>query len=98
VRLHPVEPPGATPVAPAPAPARLSSDLRARLRELGAAAADGQLAAVGRLMAAIRPEAIGDEAWRRLGDAAQAYDFQRLETLVHVLLAAPEAAEGAGAA
>jgi len=98
VRLHPVEPPGATPVAPAPASARLSSDLRARLRELGAAAADGQLAAVGRLMAAIRPEAIGDEAWRRLGDAAQAYDFQRLETLVHVLLAAPEAAEGAGAA
>ena len=55
-------------------------------------AASGQLAAVGRLMEAIAPEAIGGARWRAFDDAAQAYDFQLLEERVSALLAQLDAA------
>ena len=51
------------------------------------AASSGQLGAVGKLMEAITPEAIGGERWRAFDDAAQAYDFQLLEERVNALIA-----------
>jgi hypothetical protein len=61
--------------------------VRGQLVALAAAASSGQLGAVGRLMEAITPEAIGGERWRAFDDAAQAYDFQLLEERVNALIA-----------
>ena len=69
----------------------LNPAVRDQLRALAAAAASGQLAAVGRLMETITPEAIGGEHWRAFDDAAQAYDFQLLEERVRALLERREA-------
>jgi len=68
--------------------------VREQLRALAAAAAGGQLGAVGRLMEAIPPEAIGNQRWRAFDDAAQAYDFQLLEERVNELVAELDAAQG----
>jgi PAS domain S-box-containing protein len=90
VRLRPVAPPDDAAEASRP-PAPLAPDVAQRvheqLRALAAAAARGQLRAVGKLMEAIPPEAIGDERWRAFDDAAQAYDFQLLEERVNALVA-----------
>ena len=88
VRLRPVAVPAdPADAAVAPLPDGLAPDVRARLRELAAAASSGQLAVVGRLMGALAPEAIGAQRWRNFDDAAQAYDFQLLEQRVRELLA-----------
>ena len=87
VRLHPVdEAAPAAPAAAAPPPARVAPDVRGHLRELAAAAASGQLGAVARLMAALRPESVGGARWRGFEEAAQAYDFQLLERLARSVL------------
>ncbi len=97
VRLRPVAPAGDAEagLAPAPLATGLSQRVRDQLRALASAAASGQLGAVGRLMEAIPPEAIGNERWRAFDDAAQAYDFQLLEERVSGLLAQLEAARAA---
>jgi len=88
VRLLPADAAAAPPALPAEPPvAGLPAPVRALLRELDRAAARGQLAAVGRLMAQIAPEAIGRDRWRGFDEAAQAYDFQLLEQRVSQLLA-----------
>jgi CheY-like chemotaxis protein len=87
VRLHAVEPmTGTADATPAPPATGLPLPVRALLRELIAASSSGQLAAVGRLMASLTPEAIGSDRWRSFDDAAQAYDFQLLEQRVRELL------------
>ena len=94
VRLHPAQPPARPePELAAPLPSGLAMPVRAQLRELAAAAAGGQLAQVGRLMAALRPETIGHERWRSFDEAAQAYDFQLLEQRARELLALAETVE-----
>ena len=80
---------------PVPLAAGLPRGVRDQLRALAAASASGQLGAVGRLMEAISPEAIGGERWRAFDDAAQAYDFQLLEERVNTLLAQLDAAQAA---
>jgi CheY-like chemotaxis protein len=81
--------------AAAPLAAGARQRVREQLRALAAAAAGGQLAAVGRLMEAIAPAAIGDERWRAFDDAAQAYDFQLLEERVNALVAELDVAQAA---
>jgi len=81
--------------APPPLVAALFFGVRDQLRALAAAASDGQLAAVSRLMESIAPEAIGGERWRAFDDAAQAYDFQLLEQRVSALIAQMNAASAA---
>ena len=96
VTLHPAEPPAQeTADAELPLAAGLGSGVRGRLVELAAAASSGQLGAVGRLMEAITPEAIGGERWRAFDDAAQAYDFQLLEERVNALIAQLDMADAA---
>ena len=96
VRLHPAQEPAAPEAAlPVPLPSGLGAPVRAQLRELIAAAAGGQLAQVGKLMATLRPETIGGERWRSFDEAAQTYDFQLLEQRARELLALAEAAESA---
>jgi PAS domain S-box-containing protein len=90
VRLRPAPPADGMADAdrpPAPLAAGIAPRVREQLRELAAAAAHGQLGAVGRLMEAIPPAAIGEERWRAFDDAAQAYDFQLLEERVNSLVA-----------
>ena len=97
VTLRPVAPvpnPGAS-VAALPLVGGLGAGVRERLVELAAAASSGQLAAVGKLMEAITPEAIGGERWRAFDDAAQAYDFQLLEERVNALIAQMDAVAAA---
>ncbi len=84
--------------AATPLAAGLTAGVRDQLRALAAAASSGQLGAVGRLMEAITPEAIGAERWRAFDDAAQAYDFQLLEERVRALIAQMDAAGTAGQA
>jgi PAS domain S-box-containing protein len=96
VKLRAVAPPvDAVAVAAMPLGQGLDPALRERLRALAAAASRGQLAAVGKLMEAISPEAIGGERWRAFDDAAQAYDFQLLEERVRALLAHMDAVDTA---
>jgi CheY-like chemotaxis protein len=91
--LLPADAPAEPPPAPAaPLATGLAEPVRALLRELERAASRGQLAAVGRLMEQLAPEAIGGERWRSFDDAAQAYDFQLLEQRVSRLLAETEGA------
>ena len=98
VTLRPVDLPVQADVAPALPVERLDAGVREQLRALAAAAASGQLAAVGRLMEAIGPEAIGGERWRGFEDAAQAYDFQLLERRIDALLAQMDGADAASPA
>ena len=101
VRLHPAEPiadAADASLPPAPLPAELPRGVRDQLRALAAAAASGQLGAVGKLMEAILPEAIGGERWRAFDEAAQAYDFQLLEERVIALIAQLDAARAAAQA
>jgi CheY-like chemotaxis protein len=96
VTLHPVEPPVEEAAAAAQLPATgLTAGVRRQLVELAAAASSGQLGAVGKLMEAIAPEAIGAERWRAFDDAAQAYDFQLLEERVNALIAQRDVADAA---
>jgi len=100
VRLRPLATPAGTPaeVAPSAVPppaAGLAPGVREQLRALAAAAASGQLAAVGRLMEAIAPAAIGGERWQAFDEAAQAYDFQLLEERVNALVAQMDATDAA---
>jgi len=94
VRLRPAVPEdaGADAGRPAPPASGVPQRVREQLRALAAAAAGGQLGAVGRLMDAIPPEAIGNQRWRAFDDAAQAYDFQLLEERVNELVAELDAA------
>jgi PAS domain S-box-containing protein len=95
VRMHPVDAPvDAARIAVAPLAVVLAPGLREQLRALAAAASSGQLGAVGKLMEAVPPEAIGVERWRGFEDAAQAYDFQLLEERVLALIAQRDAASG----
>ena len=87
VRLRPAEAPREAAADVAPLAGGLAPGVREQLRALAAAASSGQLGAVGRLMEAIAPEAIGGERWRAFDDAAQAYDFQLLEERVNALIA-----------
>ena len=73
----------------------LTAGVRAQLVALAAAASSGQLAAVGKLMEAVTPEAIGSERWHAFDDAAQAYDFQLLEERVNALVAQMDVADAA---
>jgi PAS domain S-box-containing protein len=96
VTLRPVDMP--TPEAAdaaLPLAGGLAWGVRDRLVELAAAASSGQLGAVGKLMEAITPEAIGGERWRAFDDAAQAYDFQLLEDRVNALIAQMDLADAA---
>ena len=98
VRLRPAEPPtdvadAALPLAPLAA--GLGQRVRDQLRALAAAAASGQLGAVGKLMEAIPSEAIGSARWRAFDEAAQAYDFQLLEDRVNALIAQLDVAPAA---
>jgi PAS domain S-box-containing protein len=96
VRLRPAAPgdAGAHANRPEPPASGVPQRVRDQLRALAAAAAGGQLGAVGRLMEAIPPEAIGNQRWRAFDDAAQAYDFQLLEERVNELVAELDAAQG----
>ena len=100
VTLRPVAAPEDAAAAPLPLPSAtgLAAGVRERLVELAAAASSGQVGAVGKLMEAITPEAIGVERWRAFDDAAQAYDFQLLEERVKALIAQMEVADAANAA
>jgi CheY-like chemotaxis protein len=101
VRLHAVDPTAGAAGAAAAPPATglpLPLPVRALLRELIAAASSGQLAAVGRLMESLTPEAIGGDHWRGFDDAAQAYDFQLLEQRVQELLRQVDAIDDAATA
>ena len=92
VTLRPVVPAQDAPTdAALPPAAGLAAGMRCQLVALAAAASSGQLGAVGRLMEAITPEAIGGERWRTFDDAAQAYDFQLLEDRVKALIAQMDA-------
>ena len=98
VRLRPAGPVVDTAPAAEAAPslaAALAPRVREQLRALAAAASSGQLGAVGRMMEALGPEAIGGERWCAFEDAAQAYDFQLLEERVNAFIAQLEAAEAA---
>ena len=95
VTLRPVEPSTEQGAAAMPLVAGLAAGVRDRLVELALAAASGQLGLVGKLMAAISPEAIGGERWRAFDDAAQAYDFQLLEERVNALIAQMDMADAA---
>ena len=96
VTLRPVAPAVAeTAVAALPLATGLAAGVRAQLVDLAAAASSGQLGAVGKLMEAITPEAIGGERWRAFDDAAQAYDFQLLEERVKALIAQVDVAAAA---
>ena len=95
VRLRPAEAPREAAADVAPLAGGLAPGVREQLRALAAAASSGQLGAVGRLMEAIAPEAIGGERWRAFDDAAQAYDFQLLEERVNALIAQLDAVQHA---
>jgi PAS domain S-box-containing protein len=58
-----------------------------RLVDLADAAARGEVAGVRRLLAELGPDAVGATRWRLLEEAAQAYDFQGLETRVRAAVA-----------
>jgi PAS domain S-box-containing protein len=97
VTLRPVAPePDARGDAAPPLAGGLAARVRGQLVALAAAASSGHLGAVGRLMEALTPEAIGAERWRAFDDAAQAYDFQLLEERVDALLAQMDRAAAHG--
>jgi PAS domain S-box-containing protein len=96
VSLRPVAPGPDPHEAATPLAGGLAAGVRGQLVALAAAASSGQLGAVGRLMEAVTPEAIGGERWRAFDDAAQAYDFQLLEERVDALIAQMDRAAATG--
>ncbi len=80
--------------ASVPSPSGLTPGVRTHLRALVAAAAGGQLTAVGRLMSLLSPETLGGARWRSFDEAAQAYDFKVLELRARELLDSADAVDG----